>query len=373
MTEKKGKEKEIREPGKTRKPGEGKPSNPEPAKDDKPKDGAISAEEAELICADERAAAAQEEEERRAAVEAKAAEAEKLDKQRQEAVERAERVEEHLEEARRGRDPGEQLAGCTVTPEGHALGWRPSLPDFRDVAADPGGLRLLEEVDPRADMPPVFDQGQLGSCTANAVAAAIQYDRILDNLDAPELSRLFIYYLARDREGTALADVGSYGRTAFKVLRKTGAPPEELWPYDIEMFDDEPPEDIFDEASEFRVKDYVHPGLGQRVTMLDRKEAFQRLLGNRQTIAFGFTVFESFEGDWEEAGVMPVPEEGEDVLGGHEVLLIGYTADYPEHALCRNSWGSEWGLDGYFYMPWSYLCDPRYSADWRSIYREINA
>lgn len=326
MTEpKKGneKEKEIREPARKREPGKGEPTNPPAKDDDKPKGSQETDDDGTPLLPDH---------------------AETL-------IPRSDGIIE----------------------EPHPLGWKPSLPDAGDDVADVSGLRLLEEVDPRGDMPPVYDQGALGSCTANAIAAALQYDCALDGEDIGVPSRLFIYYGERVREKTVLTDAGAFGRNGFKVLRKTGAPSEECWPYDIERFTECPPEEAFKEALENRIKHYTHPGLGQRVTKLDRKEAFQRVLGNRQTIAFGFAVHQSFEEAWEEEGVMPTPEAGEAVLGGHEVLLIGYTADYPEHALCRNSWGEDWGLGGYFYMPWSFLCDPAYCGDWRSIYREINA
>ncbi len=280
------------------------------------------------------------------------------------------------EQPKAEQDTAPETAADAGTPaeddaSGHRFGWKPSLVDLNDYAADTDGMGVDGFVDPRDDMPPCYDQLALGACTGNAIAGALEYDMILDETHYGTPSRLFIYFEERKREGTIESDAGAFGRDGFKTLRKIGAPPEEDWPYDISKFADEPDVAAYDAASEGQIKDYVHPGLGPKVSPLERMEAFKRVLTNRQTIAFGFTVYESFEQPWDAPGVMPRPKQGESVLGGHEVLCVGYIEEYPEHALCRNSWGTEWGEDGYFLMPWQYLCDPRYSGDWRSIYRPL--
>lgn len=241
-------------------------------------------------------------------------------------------------------------------------GWRPSLPDQRNVPADSSGLTAKNEVDPRGTMQDPYDQGQLGSCTANAYAGAVEYDDILDggNLGTP--SRLAIYYGERLREGSVSFDSGAYGHDAFKDGRKYGVGPESLWPYDISKFKDTPPQEYLDSRVNHKVKEYRHPS--------PDVEVFKSLLSNDQTIAFGFTVYQSFESQRvAETGIVPLPGPNESVLGGHEVLVVGYLAAYPEHALVRNSWGTGWGLEGYFLMPWDYVLSRNYSSDWRTIYR----
>lgn len=259
------------------------------------------------------------------------------------------------------------------TLEKRGYGWKPSLPDINNHPADTEGMEVVDQVDPRAEMPPVYDQGQLGSCTGNAIAGALEYDCILNNTHFGTPSRLFVYYEERVREGTVTTDSGAYGHDGFKVLRKTGAPPEELWPYDINQFATKPTQTAFDAAAEHKIERYIHPGLGG-VSKIERVESFKRVLSNRQTIAFGFPVYESFESEaLASTGVMEVPQRGERIIGGHEVLLVGYLEEEPDYGLVRNSWGDGWGLGGYFLAPWAWLADPKFCMDWRSIYRELDA
>ena len=245
----------------------------------------------------------------------------------------------------------------------HRYGWKPSLPDLRDHIADASELKILDEVDPRGDLPAVFDQGQLGSCTANAVAAAVEYDAKLNGSDPGALSRLWIYYFERKLEGApADQDTGAFGRDGLKVCQKLGVPLEKDWPYDISQFSVEPPASLNSEAHQHRISNYrVVPS---------NVDSMKAVLSNRQTIALGFSVYESFESpEVAQTGIVPLPSRGEKVLGGHEVLLVGYLKDQPNYGLVRNSWGDGWGIKGYFLMPWAYLMDAHLASDFRTIRR----
>lgn len=245
----------------------------------------------------------------------------------------------------------------------HRYGWKPSLPDLRDHLADASELKILEEVDPRPELPAVFNQGQLGSCTANAVAAAVEYDAKLNSSDPGALSRLWIYYYERKLEGApADQDTGAFGRDGFKVCNKMGVPLEKDWPYDISQFTVQPPDSLDSEALQHRISNY-------RVVPRNL-DSIKAVLSNRQTMALGFTVYESFESpEVAKTGIVPMPTRGEKTLGGHEVLLVGYLKDEPNYGLVRNSWGDGWALQGYFLMPWAYLLDTHLSSDFRTIRR----
>lgn len=243
-------------------------------------------------------------------------------------------------------------------------GWLRSPEDRRDKVANPAGLFIKDEVDPRkgVKMPGIYDQGNLGSCTSNAVGAALQFDRNLDL--APDHyrrpSRLDIYYGERMLEGSpANEDTGAYGRDAFKFASQTGYLMERAWPYDINTFAGPPPE------GKTRHK------LTKPYAVVPRDvDQIKAVLSNHQTMAFGFTVYDSFESmKVAVSGVVPMPGTGERIVGGHEVLAVGYLADHPDHVLCRNSWGTSWGMSGYFLMPWKYLMDSDLSDDFRTIVR----
>src|ERR1700690_2871123 len=242
----------------------------------------------------------------------------------------------------------------------HPYGWRPSLPDFRNIPADTKGLSIADEVDPRSNMQEPYDQGQLGSCTANAYAGAVEYDDILHYGSLGTPSRLAIYYGERLREGTVATDAGAEGHDAFKDGRKYGVAAETLWPYKISQFAVTPSQAYLDARASHRVLHYRH--------LAQSESALKAILSASQTVAFGFTVYESFESRQVElSGKVPMPGRGEEVRGGHEVLLVGYLANEPDYGLCRNSWGTEWGLSGYFLMPWSYLLNSGLCSDFRTI------
>src|SRR5438552_496218 len=119
-------------------------------------------------------------------------------------------------------------------------GWQPDLPDHRDLkfAAAPSLLRKLPaKVDLRKQCPPVYDQGQLGSCTANAIGAAFEFEQMKQNYGTGFTpSRLFIYYNERVMEHTVDMDSGAQIRDGIKSVNNQGVCPEQMLPYIISEF-----------------------------------------------------------------------------------------------------------------------------------------
>jgi C1A family cysteine protease len=227
-------------------------------------------------------------------------------------------------------------------------GWRPDLPDQRDyafgVVHHPHLASLPAKVSLRDRMPAVFDQGELGSCTANALCAAFAY------LHAGFVgSRLQVYYGERVLERSVKQDAGAAIRDGVKVLAKTGAAPEPDWPYVVAKFAKRPSAKAYRDAKAHKIAAY---------SRLTSGDDFRQCLAAGFPFVIGFTVYESFESDAVAAsGVVPMPGKREQVLGGHAVCVIGYDATRADgpHYEVRNSWGADWGDAGNFWMPVAYL------------------
>ena len=242
--------------------------------------------------------------------------------------------------------------------------WRRDIPDSRDIihAYEEGDLCTgVTKVDLRKDMPEVYDQGELGSCTANAIAAAFEYDTIQNQKDFHP-SRLFIYWNERYVEGNTDQDSGASIRDGMKCVHKLGVCSEKEWPYDISQYTYKPPRKCFEDATQ-------HKSLQYRRACSDLMH-LRTYLNEQYPIVFGFSVYESFESESvAETGLMPLPKSNEKVLGGHAVLMVGFD-DSKEAFIVRNSWGSEWGDGGYFYMPYEFVNDQNCSDFWimESVY-----
>lgn len=237
--------------------------------------------------------------------------------------------------------------------------WKPDLPDHRDyLYAASAGSVLPQAVDLRSKCSPVEDQGQIGSCTANALAGAMEFlHRNYEN-DAADFSRLFIYYNERAMEGTVAQDAGAMIRDGVKSLANLGVCREPEWPYVIAKFKSKPPKKCYADAMATKIATYT------RLTKLDD---MLHCLADGFPFVFGFTVYDGFESaQVAKTGMLNMPAKGEKVLGGHAVMAVGYD-QATKRLIVRNSWGARWGLAGYFTMPFDYVASRSLSDDFWTI------
>jgi C1A family cysteine protease len=242
-------------------------------------------------------------------------------------------------------------------------GWQPDLPDHRDfVYAAPRAVlkKIPSKVDLRNSCPLVYDQGQLGSCTANAIGGAFEFELLKQDKTKDFIpSRLFIYYNERVMEHTVNTDAGAQIRDGVKSVNKQGVCPETMLPYDISKFAAKPSATCYKEALKHQVLSY------QRVQQTT--DQMKACLAEGYPFVFGFTVYDSFESSTvAKTGKVNMPKKNEGVIGGHAVMAVGYD-DKTKRFIVRNSWGTSWGLKGYFTMPYQYLTDANLSDDFWTI------
>jgi C1A family cysteine protease len=304
-----------------------------------------------------------------------------------------------------------------TTRQVHLAGWKKQLNDSRDEAFRlklPGGiLSIPSAVDQRPICSPIEDQGNLGSCTAHMFASLVEANEnrsllhgparalmasapaaqvsISNVVTAPDgtitylttvkppaapvpptpipipptpptpaklvrASRLFEYYATRKIEGTTSEDSGASIRDAIKAGAKYGVVDEALYPYDISKFAQNPDTGIWTAASSHKVTSYHAVADGDVTTM-------KSALVSGFLVGFGFVVYDyMMSAAMAKSGFLNVPGPGEQQQGGHAVSLVGYD-DAKQAFLVRNSWGTNWGLKGYFWMSYDYLKDSSLSSD----------
>lgn len=265
------------------------------------------------------------------------------------------------------------------------MGWLRDLPDFRDYTMQTPAIKNLlskvnfpkaapASVDLRAWCSPIENQGQLGSCTANAGVGLFEYFEKKASSSYIDASRLFLYKTTRKLLGLT-GDTGAYLRSTAEAMLLFGVPPEKYYPYDISKFDDEPTAFLYSFGGNYKAVDYYRydpPGTPKAQLLSSIKNNLAAGLPSM----FGFTVYSSIS-QAAGSGEIPFPSTGEKVLGGHAICAVGYDdAKVVTNAnnkkstkgalLIRNSWGTSWGSSGYGWLPYDYVLNGL-ASDWWSL------
>lgn len=243
---------------------------------------------------------------------------------------------------------------------GHGMGWLRDLPDARDYIPSTVGLSLQApaptSVDLRQWCSPIKDQGNLGSCTAFAGTGLVEYAMRRALGRHVEVSPLFLYKVTRNLMGWT-GDSGAYLRDMLKALAACGVPPEGHWPYEISQFDTEPTAFEYVLGQSYQAIKYIRldsAGVSPPDVLRNTKLMLVRGIPS----VFGFTVYDSIS-EANATGEIPYPRQGERVLGGHALVRVGYDDSKMIRGtqgayLIRNSWGKNWGISGYGWIPYYY-------------------
>ena len=246
-------------------------------------------------------------------------------------------------------------------------GWKPDFPDHRDMLFSAAAPIIPQSVDLRETcmMPEIFNQGSLGSCTGNAISFMMGFNALNNNTVTPfastlPFSRLFIYYNERVIEDSVNQDSGAQIRDGLKTVANQGVCIETYYPYDVDRFTIKPPDEAYANGLLYKADQY------RRINNANKLDMISCLLDKRPFV-LGFSVYSSFESqEVSDTGVVELPTKNESLMGGHCVCCVGYDLD-SDRFICANSWGSDWGQDGYFTIPAAYLTNWNLASDFWTV------
>lgn len=221
-------------------------------------------------------------------------------------------------------------------------------------------FHTVTKIDLRNQCPPIYDQGQFGSCTANAIAAAYEFDEIKRSTNMNfNPSRLFIYYNERELEGTTNEDAGAELRDGIKSINKAGICSDDMWPYDEKNLFVKPSHECYTCAQKHRSVEYKR--VEQNLTQI------RLCLINGFPFVFGIVAYPGLESqETAKTGLIPLPKSNEQSIGGHAMMAVGFD-DKRKLIIVQNSWGNQWGDNGFGYLPYEYILNCNLAADFWTI------
>jgi C1A family cysteine protease len=268
------------------------------------------------------------------------------------------------------------------TKETVGTGWLPPLPDLRDYTEETPQISIIQKklgistakkavpslpskVDLRYWCSKIENQLNLGSCTAHAAIGIVEYFEIRAFNKNIEGSRLFVYKATRNLMGVT-GDTGAWLRNTMGALVYCGIAPENYWPYITADFDKEPTPFVYAVADNYEaIKYFCHDPIGANIPLKEVLYNVKKYLATGIPSMFGFFGFDSFN-DSDVKGGIPYPCPGEKARWGHAIVAVGYDNDIKIKnlnckketkgaLLIRNSWGTDWGNEGYGWLPYDYV------------------
>ena len=241
--------------------------------------------------------------------------------------------------------------------ENFKLGLRRSSNDHCDVKMQVPQDKILPNKYEIPIIRCIYNQGDIGSCSANVICNQIMSIKNYDDNTYP--SRLYQYYNSRKIDGNEKFDDGCSYRSAYKSLAKYGFTDEVLWPYNTSKFTEEPTQIAYDKSNTTLVKRY------QSLTQC--LYSLQYAISQNIPVAFGTIVYENFK-NLDKNFIVPYPLG--QALGGHAMLLISYNNETKLFKV-QNSWGTEWGDGkGCCYMHYDHVLNSEWSFDFWCITKE---
>jgi C1A family cysteine protease len=261
--------------------------------------------------------------------------------------------------------------------EKHGMGYIPDLPHVEDLTVKsaseqlPNGLlrslakptNLPKNIDNSKYDSPVDNQLNIGSCTAEGIVATVEHmekKAFGKHIDA---SVLFTYWNTRSMMGEEYigVDSGAYNRTAIKSVVKVGLLDDSLWPYDTSTFANEPTRKMYTNMQSYDVLSYIRLDSSYGQSYVDRMRSF---VFHGYPLFTGFVAYDDIWNVTKQQPVLQYPTVGvSKEVGGHAVMISGYDDEIESNSgskgafRIKNSWGTDWGDSGYFWIPYKYFND----------------
>lgn len=205
----------------------------------------------------------------------------------------------------------------------------------------------------------IYNQGGLGSCTANAIASAYKIVALLKYNRYVNISRLFVYYNERAMINKIYEDSGAFIKDGFLSMQSQGACLEKFWQYNESMFTVMPPMPCYNEARLHRTNSY-----NSQLDPRNMVQSIKQCLIMKLPVVIGVLVYDSFQSNQTaKTGYIPYPNVvTEQLLGGHAVTVVGYD-DTLNHFIFVNSWSEAWGNRGIGYIPYAFVSNNNLCSD----------